>query len=98
MSKEVDYRCDNCKSKIYRYLWLVSGKHLCYECYRDHIERFNPVITELSHIVIPSQVLFIQIKRHNPSSTRITDATIVEDLMVHDIDLLSHSLGLNITP
>lgn len=37
MSKEVDYRCDNCKSKIYRYLWLVSVKHLCYECYREYL-------------------------------------------------------------
>lgn len=66
-------------------------------CGVGHIERFNPVITELSRIITPqSEISFIQIKRHNPSSSRITDITVVEDLMIHDIDLLSNSLGLNI--
>lgn len=66
-------------------------------CGVGHIERFNPVVRELSRMVIPGvDISFIQIKRHNPGSSRVSDITVVEDLMIHDIDLLSNSLGLNL--
>ncbi|MGQ4834678.1 MAG: Gfo/Idh/MocA family oxidoreductase [Candidatus Asgardarchaeia archaeon] len=51
-----------------------------------HIERFNPIVPEIRKIV--KEPSFIEIKRHNPASQRITDSTVVEDLMIHDIDLL----------
>lgn len=52
-----------------------------------HIEHFNPVVHELRKII--KNPLYIEIKRHNPSSKRITDTSVVEDLMIHDIDLIS---------
>lgn len=53
-----------------------------------HIERFNPVVTEVAKIM--KNPLYIEIKRHNPKSARITDTGVVEDLMIHDIDLICH--------
>jgi predicted dehydrogenase len=55
-----------------------------------HIERFNPVITEISRIV--KKPLYVEFKRHNPTSQRVTDTTVVEDLMIHDIDIIQHVL------
>ena len=34
----------------------------------------------------------MEFNRHNPASTRITGSSIVEDLMIHDIDILRHVL------
>ena len=55
-----------------------------------HIERFNPVVEEIRGMV--KNPLYVEMKRHNPTSTRITDATVVEDLMVHDIDIVFNVL------
>lgn len=54
------------------------------------IERFNPVVEEFRKIV--SSPLYVELKRHNPASSRITGTSIVEDLMIHDIDILTHVL------
>jgi predicted dehydrogenase len=51
-----------------------------------HIERFNPVVTEIKKIV--KNPLYVDMKRHNPSSARVTGSSVVEDLMIHDIDIL----------
>ncbi len=51
-----------------------------------HIERFNPIIDELTQIV--KKPLYIEICRHNPGSSRIKGTSVVEDLMIHDIDLI----------
>ena len=51
-----------------------------------HIERFNPIIEEIRKIV--HNPLYIEMKRHNPASARVTGSTVVEDLMIHDIDIL----------
>lgn len=55
-----------------------------------HIERFNPIVEEIRKIV--REPLYVELKRHNPASTRITGTSIVEDLMIHDIDILAHVL------
>lgn len=36
--------------------------------------------------------LYVELRRQNPASTRITDSTIVEDLMIHDIDIVFNVL------
>lgn len=54
------------------------------------IERFNPIVEEIRKIV--KEPLYVELKRHNPASTRITGTSIVEDLMIHDIDILAHVL------
>jgi predicted dehydrogenase len=60
-----------------------------------HIERFNPIIPEISRI--SKNPLTVEIRRHNPFSSRITDSSVVEDLMVHDIDIIFNVLFENIT-
>jgi predicted dehydrogenase len=55
-----------------------------------HIERFNPIVEEIRNIT--SRPAYVEIKRHNPSSGRITDASVVEDLMIHDIDIVFNVL------
>jgi predicted dehydrogenase len=51
-----------------------------------HIERFNPIVGEIKKII--SRPLYVEMKRHNPASARVTGSTVVEDLMIHDIDIL----------
>jgi len=55
-----------------------------------HIERFNPIVPEIRRIV--RKPLYVEMKRHNPSSARITGMSVVEDLMIHDIDIALHAL------
>jgi predicted dehydrogenase len=55
-----------------------------------HIERFNPIVEEIKKIA--ERPDYVSIKRHNPTSNRITDASVVEDLMIHDIDIVFNVL------
>lgn len=55
-----------------------------------HIERFNPIVSEMTKIAKSPD--YVAIKRHNPTSSRITDASVVEDLMIHDIDIVFNVL------
>ena len=59
-----------------------------------HIERFNSVITELKKILDPQEPFYLEIHRFSPfsGSGRITDTSVVEDLMIHDIDLACYLL------
>ena len=50
-----------------------------------HIERFNPVVTEVARVV--RDPLYVSFHRHNPASARVSGSTVVEDLMIHDIDV-----------
>jgi predicted dehydrogenase len=51
-----------------------------------HIERFNPIVREIKNLI--KNPRYIDVRRHNPTSSRITDAGVVVDLMIHDIDLI----------
>lgn len=51
-----------------------------------HIERFNPIVDEIHKIV--KNPLYVELKRHNPTSSRITGTSVIEDLMIHDIDIV----------
>ena len=55
-----------------------------------HIERFNPIIDEIQKIL--ADPLYVEFKRHNPTSSRITKGSVVEDLMIHDIDIVMNCL------
>ena len=55
-----------------------------------HIERFNPIVSEIAKII--KYPVYIEIKRHNPESSRIIDSSIIEDLMIHDIDIVFNKL------
>jgi predicted dehydrogenase len=56
-----------------------------------HIERFNPIVSEIGKIV--NKPLYVEMKRHNPASARVTGSTVIEDLMIHDIDILLTLFG-----
>jgi predicted dehydrogenase len=58
-----------------------------------HIERFNPIVAEIKKIV--KKPLYFEMKRHNPTSARVTGSSVVEDLMIHDIDILLHEFFPN---
>lgn len=62
---------------------LIKGKEIVVGV--GHIERFNPIVNEIKKI--SNKPDYVSIKRHNPTSNRITDASVVEDLMIHDIDV-----------
>jgi len=53
-----------------------------------HIERFNPIVAEIKKIVTKPQ--YVELKRHNPTSARVTGSSVVEDLMIHDIDIVAN--------
>lgn len=55
-----------------------------------HIERFNSVFKELQKLVNPNDVFYIEACRYSPysGSGRIKDTSVVEDLMIHDVDLV----------
>jgi len=55
-----------------------------------HIERFNPIVPEIKKIV--RNPLYIEMKRHNPASSRVTGSSVVEDLMIHDVDIMRNVL------
>lgn len=57
-----------------------------------HIERFNPVVQELDKLLNNEQAFFIEAHRYSPfsGSGRITDTSVIEDLMIHDVDLVCH--------
>ncbi len=60
-----------------------------------HIERFNPIVAEIKKIV--KNPLYMEFKRHNPTSARITGSSVVEDLMIHDIDIILSLVHSDIT-
>jgi predicted dehydrogenase len=62
-----------------------------------HIERFNPVMEELSKVIRNEKPLFIDIHRESPYDSRIFDTDVVADLMVHDVDLLLYLLNEKIS-
>ncbi|MCF7918687.1 MAG: Gfo/Idh/MocA family oxidoreductase [Candidatus Cloacimonetes bacterium] len=51
-----------------------------------HIERFNPVIMEISSLV--KDPIFIEVHRISPFSARGTDVPVVHELMIHDLDFI----------
>jgi predicted dehydrogenase len=55
-----------------------------------HIERFNPIVPEIRRII--QKPLFVEMNRHNPASARAVESSVIEDLMIHDIDILQHVL------
>lgn len=54
-----------------------------------HIERFNPIVAEIQKIA--KNPLYVEMKRHNPASSRVTGSSVVEDLMIHDVDIALHA-------
>ncbi len=58
-----------------------------------HVERFNPALQPLSSC----KPRFIQAERLGPFSQRSTDIDVIDDLMIHDIDLVLRFMPGTIT-
>lgn len=53
-----------------------------------HVERFNPVVAQLTDMLAGRVVHAIDARRMSAVSARITDVDVVSDLMVHDLDIV----------
>ena len=56
------------------------------------VERFNPVFQELRKLIRKEKILGIHLRRFSPFPQRIADANVIQDMMVHDLDLLLNLL------
>ena len=61
-----------------------------------HVERFNPVVRELQHIIAGKRVRRVTLRRIAPFNNRCLDTNVVSDLMIHDIDLVQCLFGSDI--
>lgn len=57
-----------------------------------HIERFNPAIHELPRVLKGKKIFAINSERLSPYDPRVDDADVIQDLMIHDLDIV-RSLG-----
>ena len=57
-----------------------------------HVERFNGAILELEKILEDEKILALNMERCSSMDLRISDTDVVYDLMIHDIDILLHSV------
>lgn len=58
-----------------------------------HVERFNPAIMALRSIIESEELISVSFERMSPFYGRVSDASVVEDLMIHDIDVLNAIAG-----
>ncbi len=58
----------------------------------DHVERYNPVVRELSKILEKEQIAGVEIERCSPMDRRISDTDVIYDLMIHDVDILMNAI------
>jgi predicted dehydrogenase len=56
-----------------------------------HVERFNPALTSLDKYDL--KPMFIESHRLSQFNPRGTDVSVIQDLMIHDIDIILHLVG-----
>ncbi|MFS8664507.1 MAG: Gfo/Idh/MocA family oxidoreductase [Limnochordales bacterium] len=61
-----------------------------------HIERFNPAVRELARVLRRHRVVAVETKRMGPYDPRVKDLDVIQDMMVHDIDILRFLLQAEI--
>ena len=54
-----------------------------------HIERFNPAIQALPAILEDKEVIALDVHRMGPYDPRIDDTDVIQDLMIHDMDIVT---------
>ncbi len=54
-----------------------------------HIERFNPAVQALPGILEDKDILAVDVQRLGPYDPRIDDTDVIQDLMIHDMDIVS---------
>jgi len=58
-----------------------------------HVERFNPVVSEVEKIIEREEVLAINTRRFSPKDLRINDSDVIQDLLIHDLDIVLNGLN-----
>lgn len=59
------------------------------------VERYNPAFIELKKLIRKEKIIGLEFKRYSPFPERISDASVIEDMMIHDLDLLLNLLPNN---
>jgi predicted dehydrogenase len=79
---------------------MVQGQALTAEARKSgltvqvgHVERFNSAYVELKNVVNDLPVVAITIRRQNSFDASNKDVDVINDLMIHDIDLLLDLVG-----
>lgn len=62
--------------------------------YCAHIERFNSALQATAELLRNHPWEEVNITRNNPCSARLSGDSIVTDLMIHDLDIVQHVMGL----
>ena len=65
-----------------------------------HIERFNPAVRELQRRIAAGElgrVFQVHARREGPFPARIRDVGVVIDLATHDLDVMCHVVGSDVT-
>ncbi|WGD31751.1 Gfo/Idh/MocA family oxidoreductase [Ancylobacter sp. WKF20] len=62
-----------------------------------HVERFNPAVEAVKNAIRGEEILSIGITRVGPFPPRMSNVGVVIDLAVHDIDLICHFTGSQIS-
>ena len=62
-----------------------------------HVERFNPAVEAVKNAIAGDDIISIQITRVGPFPPRMGEVGVVIDLAVHDIDIIRHLTGSEIT-
>lgn len=75
-----------------RRLHQLAREHDC-TVQVGHIERFNPAVQELGKIMQGQRVIAIEVRRTGPYDPRVKDLDVIQDMMVHDIDILRYLIG-----
>lgn len=61
-----------------------------------HIERFNPAVQELAKIIKDQKLIAIEVRRTAPYDPRVKDLDVIQDMMVHDIDIVRYLTGADV--
>ena len=61
-----------------------------------YIERFNPAYTELKHVTEGMELIGINIRRLSSFDASNKDVDVIRDLMIHDLDLVTSYVNLDI--
>jgi len=72
---------------------LAEARNLVFQI--GHLERFNPAVTALAGVLKTPK--FIESNRIAPFKPRGTDVSVVLDLMIHDIDIISSIVNSPVT-
>ena len=62
-----------------------------------HVERFNPAVETVRRAIADEDVISIQVTRVGPFPPRMGEVGVVIELAVHDIDIIRHLTGSEIT-